>query len=244
MRGGDRVRRRPARDRGHRSGRDRLTAERQPPGELVRCIREVRAGGAPISPSIARRCSRACARRRGQRRPMRRGSAASQLTDAKRKSCAWSQRPELRRGRGGARHLRAHGGRAREEDLPQAVGAFRAKRFRGNQLGRSSSRCLARGDHEARLRRRPGARLPVRRGARRRARGHAASRSGFRVLARHFEPAAGPVLAACHPAQPMEGRFAGRQRHGLVSRHVSRRAAGSEPGWCTCRDCARAGRST
>ena len=26
-----------------------------PPGELVRCIRELRAGGAPISPSIARR---------------------------------------------------------------------------------------------------------------------------------------------------------------------------------------------
>jgi DNA-binding NarL/FixJ family response regulator len=52
-----------------------------PPGELVRCIRELRAGGAPISPSIARRL---LARLRAPERaagPGEAGAAAGLLTE-------------------------------------------------------------------------------------------------------------------------------------------------------------------
>jgi DNA-binding NarL/FixJ family response regulator len=49
-----------------------------PPGELARCIRELRAGGAPISPSIARRL---LARMRGPAEKPASAQAASPLTE-------------------------------------------------------------------------------------------------------------------------------------------------------------------
>jgi len=93
---------------------------------IAASIHEVRAGGSPISPSIARRVLER----------MRATQDAAPADARDRAAEADRQGPELRaRGRADG-HLAAHGGGARQEDLPQAGGAFaRRGRFRGHAIG-------------------------------------------------------------------------------------------------------------
>ena len=107
---------------------------------IAASIHEVRAGGSPISPSIARRVlarMRATQAARA-RRHARRARAGRGGADAARDRTAQAHRqgPELRQRRRTDGHLAPHGGRTRQEDLPQARRASRGEAvYEASQLG-------------------------------------------------------------------------------------------------------------